>query len=118
MPSEHSLLVRGNESAPLGNQTVFLQIAVSKNKNFDPSARKDAISDGSSRPGQKRKAGRGLTTNNHAVTVATMLLIPDMYAIVSATFHVRSSSIKSSLKVSLYALHPLKKAAWYLFVSS
>ena len=51
----------------MGYQMEALQMEVSKNKNFDPSARNEAINAGRRTPGQKKNAGSGLITKNQAV---------------------------------------------------
>jgi hypothetical protein len=71
-PSEQSSAMRGKESAPCGNQMLFRQIDVSKNRNLDPSARNAAISAGNMMAGQMKKAGKGVNTKNHAMIVDNM----------------------------------------------
>jgi hypothetical protein len=67
-PSVQLSAGRGSESSPGGYHKFFWQIAVSKNRNLDPSAKNEAMRDGRTSPGQKRDAGSGDTTKSHTIT--------------------------------------------------
>mmetsp|Transcript_3461 Transcript_3461/g.8235 ORF Transcript_3461/g.8235 Transcript_3461/m.8235 type:complete len:112 (+) Transcript_3461:662-997(+) len=99
-PREQSA-VRGNDSVPGGNHTAFRQMAASKNKNFEASAKTDATIEGRTTTGQKKRAGSGETTKSHVDIVATMLPPADTYAMTCATLHVLSFSTKSVTKSSV-----------------
>ncbi len=67
-PREQLSAGRGSESSPGGYHKLFRQIAVSKKRNLDPSARNEAIREGRTTPGQNGDAGSGDTTNSQTVT--------------------------------------------------
>jgi hypothetical protein len=66
-PNLHSSATLGKESAPLGNQAVFLQTEVSKMRNLLPSVKKLVMSAGNKNPGQKKEAGIGVITKSQDV---------------------------------------------------
>jgi hypothetical protein len=105
-PKLHEMDGCGSELTPDGNQTLERHKPMSNKRNFDPSAIKAIMTTGNNNPGQKKPAGSGENTKSHVKKAERVLARPDTKAMMRATFHVRSISIKLDSNISEYQSQP------------